>query len=218
VSRLRLGSLQPPEITAGIIDLLVDENSCVCEHLHLSLQSLVDRVLEAMGRQYRQRQVIALVEAIKRRHPRVTLGADLIVGFPAAGRDDFRDTCRLLADLPLDYLHVFPYSPRPGTKAAGWPAAAGDGEIRERVAAIQELGAAMRERCYAANVGVEHEVLLEKPVAAAGKEPVWTGHSRNYLQVRVALSSPEARVLRAGDCCRVTTTGAEPGRWLRAKK
>ncbi len=220
VRRLRLGSLQPPEIDRELAALVTAADSKVCEHLHLSLQSLANGVLQAMGRRYTREQINRLATEIKRCNPRVTLGADLIVGFPAESRADFQAVCRALAELPLDYLHVFPYSPRPGTRAAAWPPAAPEKEIKERVAVVREIGAAMKRRCYEANVGREHEVVLEKKLAAPAGAAAWSGHTRNYLQVRVTFAAGAGSSLRPGACCRVMAVGheSEPDDVLLAEK
>ena len=215
--RLRLGSLQPPEITREIIELIIDEQNAICEHLHLSLQSVVDQVLLAMGRRYTRQQIIQLVENIKRQNSRVTLGADLIVGFPTESGADFNETCALLADLPLDYLHVFPFSPRSGTKAAAWRSRSTPGEIKNRVTKIKELDRLMKIRCYNNNINVKHEVLFEKVVSEADRQ-VWLGHTRNYLRVKVIFAGSTGKDIFAGLRYPLVPDACDRGNFLLVKK
>jgi threonylcarbamoyladenosine tRNA methylthiotransferase MtaB len=180
-----LGSLQPHEITPEIIGLLCDPASPVCEHLHLSLQSGSDRVLGAMGRPYRRAAIEELFSRFSPVAGRINLGADIIVGFPAEDAAAFAATRKLIAASPLGYLHVFPYSPRPGTVAASWPDRVPAALKKERAAELAALGREKRAAFRAANRGRILEVLLETRRSASQLPPSggWFGHSRNYLPV-----------------------------------
>ena len=120
LGRLRLSSLEPIEVTAQIIGLLAVEPK-LCRHLHLPLQSGDDEVLRRMNRRYRAADYAAVVNEVARAVPGIAIGADVIVGFPGETDEQFRNTCEFIESLPLAYLHVFSYSPRPGTAAASMP-------------------------------------------------------------------------------------------------
>ena len=118
LERLRLSSIEPLEVTDDVIDL-VASHPRVAHHLHIPLQSGSHRVLRAMRRPYSPSAYGALLDRVRSAVPDAALGADVMVGFPGETDDDFMETFRLIEGSPLTYLHVFPYSARPGTVAAG---------------------------------------------------------------------------------------------------
>jgi len=118
--RLRLSSLEPREVTPRLLSLL-RENDGICPHLHLPLQSGDDEVLRRMNRNYDVPFIRELIHSMTAKHPTLAVGADIMVGFPGEDQAAFTHTYTLLEELPLAYLHVFPYSPRPGTPAATFP-------------------------------------------------------------------------------------------------
>ena len=115
--RIRIGSIEPLEVKAELLELVVDDARLCC-HFHIPLQSGSDRILELMHRRYRADYYRQLVEDILRRIPEAGIAADVMVGFPGENQEDFAQTYALLRELPLLALHVFKYSLRPGTKAA----------------------------------------------------------------------------------------------------
>ncbi|MCD6292183.1 MAG: radical SAM protein, partial [Deltaproteobacteria bacterium] len=183
--RLRLGSLQPHEITPEIITLLLDPQSPVCEHLHLSLQSASDRVLGAMGRPYRRSDIEEIFARLAAGSGWLNICTDLIVGFPAENSSAFADTMALVDAVELGYLHVFPYSPRRGTVAASWPDRISLSEKKARAAELGALGRRKREIFAKKNLGCKLDLLLETQVDDNHYGKVWFGHSRNYLPVLV---------------------------------
>ncbi len=183
--RLRLGSLQPHEITPEIISLLLDPQASVCEHLHLSLQSASDRVLGAMGRPYRRHDIENIFTLLAAGAGHLNIGTDLIVGFPAEDEKSFQETLDLVKTVELGYLHVFPYSPRRGTVAASWPDRIPASEKKARAAELGALGQSKREAFAEKNLGCNLKVLLEKKVEDKRYGEGWFGHSRNYLPVLV---------------------------------
>ena len=195
--RLRLGSLQPHEITPEIMALLLDPESLVCEHLHLSLQSASDRVLGAMGRPYRQHDIEKIFALLAEGRGRLAIGTDLIVGFPAEDERSFLETVALVEEVDLAYLHVFPYSPRRGTVAASWPDRVSAAEKKVRAAKLGALGHRKREAFARKNLGSELKVLLETQVDDSRYGSGWFGHSRNYLPVLVT-AQREDNCLRSG--------------------
>ena len=195
--RLRLGSLQPHEITPEIMTLLLDPQSPVCEHLHLSLQSASDRVLGAMGRPYRRHDIERIFALLAEGRGRLAVGTDLIVGFPAENEKSFQETIALVKDVELAYLHVFPYSPRRGTVAASWPDRVPLAEKKVRAKKLGALGHHKREVFAKGNLGKDLKVLLETRVDDSRYGSGWFGHSRNYLPVLVTTHG-EDDCLRAG--------------------
>lgn len=118
--RLRLSSIEPMELTDPLLDVLSDR-SLFCPHLHVPLQSGCDAVLERMKRPYRMRHFTARIVEAARRLADLTLGLDLLTGFPQETDGEFEEGLNALTALPFVYLHVFPFSPRPGTPAAEMP-------------------------------------------------------------------------------------------------
>ncbi|HDS15965.1 MAG TPA: tRNA (N(6)-L-threonylcarbamoyladenosine(37)-C(2))-methylthiotransferase MtaB [Proteobacteria bacterium] len=190
--RLRLGSLQPHEITPRLIELLLDPQTPLCEHLHLSLQAVSDRVLGAMGRPYRLTAITELFSRLQVGGARLAIGTDLIVGFPAETAAAFQETLAFIENSDLAYLHVFPYSARPETVAGAWPDRVPAAEKKARAAVLGALGRAKRNHFAETNLGCELEVLLESRIEHAAYGPAWFGHSRNYLPVLVRESAQTA--------------------------
>ena len=140
--RVRLSSLEPQTVTSELLDELAAWGD-FCPHFHLPLQSGSAPVLAAMGRPYGPEAFRDLVREISRRFPGAGLGLDVLVGFPGETAGDFEATCALVAALPATYLHVFPFSPRPGTPAAALPPLPG-GVVRERARVMRSLGQAKK--------------------------------------------------------------------------
>jgi len=157
--RVRLSSIEPNKLDTEIVSMLGEEPR-LCRHLHLPLQSGSDVVLQAMRRPYRAAEYAGLLERIAARGP-VAVGADVIVGFPAEGEREFEKTLAFLRALPLATLHVFRYSPRPGTIAARDPASASASAIRERARRVRELGEAKRIEFLRSRVGSRVSILAE---------------------------------------------------------
>jgi threonylcarbamoyladenosine tRNA methylthiotransferase MtaB len=148
-------------------------------HFHLPLQSGSDRVLELMGRPYRRAEFRRLVEKLNRAWPLASLGTDVMAGFPGETEADFQATLELLADLPLSYYHIFPYSPRPGTEAATWPGQAPEHLKRRRTAELKKADQEARRKFARRNWGTEQTGLVENTAhRASGRLKVLTG---NYL-------------------------------------
>jgi threonylcarbamoyladenosine tRNA methylthiotransferase MtaB len=176
--RVRLSSLEPQMVTAELLDELAAWRD-FCPHFHLPLQSGAAPVLAAMGRPYGPEEFRDLVREITRRFPGAGLGLDVLMGFPGETTADFEATRSLVADLPVTYLHVFPYSPRPGTPAADLPPLPGN-VVQERARIMRELGQAQKEKFLEAQLGQVREVLVEGPAAPEG----WLqGLSDHYLRV-----------------------------------
>jgi len=119
LAKLRLSSLDPRFLSPSLMDHITASEK-VCPHFHLSLQSGSDDVLHRMGRRIRVENYKNIISSLREKSPQASLGADIIVGFPGESEEDFSQTYRFLEESPLTYLHVFSYSPRPGTAAASW--------------------------------------------------------------------------------------------------
>ncbi len=183
--RVRLSSLEPQMVTPALLDELAAWPD-FCPHFHLPLQSGAAPVLAAMGRPYGPGEFRDLVGEITRRFPGAGLGLDVLVGFPGETEADFEATRSLVEALPVTYLHVFPYSPRPGTPAADLPPLPGK-VIQARARIMRELGQAKKTQFLEAQLGQTREVLVEGPAA----QPGWLqGLSDHYL--RVTFPGPRA--------------------------
>ncbi len=139
--RIRLNSLEPRTVTPDIVRCLTETGGRIAPHLQIPLQSGSDRVLARMRRPYRARDYVRVVETLRRALPSIGLGADLIVGFPGETDEEAGATVDLVASSPLNYLHVFSYSPRPGTPADRLPGRVPGASVKERGARLRDLGA-----------------------------------------------------------------------------
>lgn len=180
VLRLRLGSVEPNEVTDGMIEFLATSR-IVCPHLHIPLQSGSDSVLSRMNRRYAAAYVRELVGRLTAVIPDISIGMDVIAGFPGESDGEHEETCALLASLPIAYLHVFPYSIRPGTPAAIMPGHLSPATITSRAAELRALGAEKKRQHSARFIGRELSVLVQEVVQPG----VVRGLSRNYLNVTV---------------------------------
>jgi len=176
--RLRLSSLEPQEVSTALLRELAAFPG-FCPHFHLPLQSAAAPVLAAMGRDYTPRGFQNLVQEICRYFPGAGLGLDILVGFPGETGDDFEATRSLVEFLPVTYLHVFPFSPRPGTPAAQLDRVPAP-EVQQRARIMRELGQAKRREFLEAQLGKTGEVLVEGPAPQPG---LLQGLSANYLRV-----------------------------------
>jgi len=173
LERLRLSSLDPVEVDDELVALFGSEKRLM-PHAHLSVQAGDDSVLKRMARRHRRADVIALAQRLRRARPDLALGADLIAGFPGESDRAFADSLELIDAAGLTHLHVFPFSPRPGTPAARWKPVPGP-VIRRRAAALRAKGAEALAAYAATRIGACESVLVEKPGA---------GRSEHYLPVR----------------------------------
>ena len=180
--RIRLSSIEPHEVSDGLIELLRTSEK-LCPHLHLPIQSASSRILEMMGRPYRSGDLWRLIERLKEGVPGIALGADLIAGFPGEGEEEFWETVRFVQSQPFSYLHVFPFSRRPGTPASSFPGQVRDSEKVRRVRILRELGQRKRIDFYSGFIGRKLMVLSE-----GQKDGEFRGLSRNYI--RCAFNEP----------------------------
>lgn len=180
VTRIRLSSIEPNELNRSIIDL-VASSDIFCPHFHLPLQSGDDTILKRMHRPYTRDLFRQQVLAIKTRMPQATVGADVLVGFPGEDDDSFANTAQLIEELPLSYLHVFPFSRRPGTPACDYPDQIPPQVLKQRTARIREIGLEKKRVFMRSAVGQKAAVLVEtRRDTGTGR---LKGLTPNYLSV-----------------------------------
>jgi threonylcarbamoyladenosine tRNA methylthiotransferase MtaB len=181
LGRIRLGSVEPRELTGELATAVAGLDK-VAKHLHVPLESGSDRILSAMRRNYSRAEYAAAVRGVTDRVPGCGLGADVMVGFPGETDEDFADTVALIRDLPFTYLHVFAFSPRDGTEAAGM-----DGDLpphvkRARSRTLREIGKAKSLDFRRGLIGSLLDVLVEAP--AEPRPRALSGLASNYVRVR----------------------------------
>jgi len=160
LARLRLSSIDSVEVDADLLDVLAND-ARLMPHLHLSLQHGDDLILKRMKRRHSRADAIRFCHEVRRLRPDVAFGADIIAGFPTETEDMFARALDLVDACGLTQLHVFPFSPRPGTPAARMPQL-DRAVIKERAGRLREKGAAALARHLAAQVGATHRVLTER--------------------------------------------------------
>ncbi|WLB93132.1 tRNA (N(6)-L-threonylcarbamoyladenosine(37)-C(2))-methylthiotransferase MtaB [Bradyrhizobium japonicum] len=175
LKRLRISSIDSIEADGDLLDAIADD-ARLMPHLHLSLQSGDDMILKRMKRRHSRNDAIAFCDQVRRLRPDIAFGADIIAGFPTETEEMFSHSLDLVEECGLTFLHVFPYSPRPGTPAARMPQVAGP-VIKERARQLRAAGEAALRRRLQAEVGATREVLIE----SAGQ-----GRTEHYLPVGVA--------------------------------
>jgi threonylcarbamoyladenosine tRNA methylthiotransferase MtaB len=196
LERLRLSSIDQVEADADLLAAMAEEPRLM-PHLHLSLQSGDDMILKRMKRRHTRADAVRFCEQVRRLRPDVVFGADLIAGFPTETDAMFINSLRLVRDCGLTYLHVFPYSRRPGTPAARMPQVEG-AVIKERAARLRREGQAALARHLHAQIGQEAELLIERP---------GLGRTRGFAEVEI-----DPDVSRPGELVHVRVTGTEGAR------
>jgi threonylcarbamoyladenosine tRNA methylthiotransferase MtaB len=189
LKRLRLSSIDSVEADRELLEAIADEPRLM-PHLHLSLQSGDDLILKRMKRRHDRAQAIALCRTLRQARPDIVFGADLIAGFPTESEDMFRRSLDLVADCGLTYLHVFPFSPRPGTPAARMPQV--DRTIvKQRARRLREAGARALKRYLDQQVGATHRILIEAPD---------TGRTEQFATVKLAGATEPGTIVERTIC------------------
>ena len=190
LASLRLSSIEPVDVTQDFIELVASEPR-IAPHFHMPLQSGSDKILRAMHRWYRAAHYARRVEMIREALPHAAIGADVIAGFPGETTEDHLATLNFLSALPLSSLHVFSFSPRPGTEAASLPDVVPERVIRARARALRAIGQKKSQEFRASQVGRRIRVLtLDRQ--RNGRTSAISG---NYLKVRIAGLWPRNRWL-----------------------
>jgi len=178
VTRLRLGSLEPTDISDKLIEL-ISSSPIICPHFHIPLQSGSDQVLSKMNRRYTSSFYGGIVDKLMAAAPGACIGTDVIVGFPGESENDFENTHSFLEALPLAYFHVFPFSPRDKTPAATMSEQVDPRVIKERAKALRKLSDLKKRIYFNSFLGQELAVLVLNR-EAGGK---LKGLARNYVPV-----------------------------------
>jgi threonylcarbamoyladenosine tRNA methylthiotransferase MtaB len=178
--RVRVSSIDPPEITERLVDVLAT-GGVFCDHLHVPLQAGDDAVLARMRRQYTTSEAAAALDLVRERLPDVCIGTDLITGFPAESEDEFERGMAWIEQRGLGYLHVFPYSERSSTSAAKRWRPLPDHVAHERARRVRALDRRLRQHFQNRFIGRTASVLLE--CSREDTSGMLKGYSSNYLPV-----------------------------------
>ncbi len=180
---MRLSSIEVREIDDELLDLLTDKR--ICNHLHIPLQSGDDRILKLMNRTYNSGHFSFKIKRISKRIPGISIGTDVIVGFPGEGDTEFQNTYTLLEHLPISYMHVFPFSSRPGTFASQMPDKTSPGTKKERAQRLALLSERKKAGYMLEHIGKTLDVLIED----SNMDGTCSGITGNYLKVIVPSGS-----------------------------
>jgi threonylcarbamoyladenosine tRNA methylthiotransferase MtaB len=202
ITRIRLSSLQPPEISPDLVALWQDNR--LCPHFHISLQSGSDSVLSRMNRRYTTGEYRRVVDLIREKVPGAAVTTDVIVGFPGETDAEFRQTLDFSRQMKFARIHVFPYSSRPGTAAAAMTPVVSAAVKKERSRQMLSLAGEAMKAFHASNIGKTTEVLFEQQARG-----FWTGLTGNYIRVYI-----KSRVDMTNRLVPVKlTTGFRDGLW-----
>lgn len=191
IPRLRMGSLEPWELPEGFFALF--ENPRLMPHLHLPLQSGSDSVLRRMARRCKTAEFAELVAKARATIPHFNITTDIIVGFPGETEEEWRESYDYIKNLGFGHIHIFSYSPREGTKAAGLPNPIGNDIKRQRSRALHELAENLKQTFIAENIGTQAAVLWEgqSEILENGLTRFF-GYTPNYLRVACDVDSGTA--------------------------
>jgi threonylcarbamoyladenosine tRNA methylthiotransferase MtaB len=198
IKRIRVSSIEINELSDELLEVFCDER--ICRHLHLPLQSGDDSILQLMNRSYKTTEYIRAIANILCKFNNIALGTDLIVGFPGESSHEFLNTLSLVESLQFSYLHVFPYSDRPGTKASLMSNKVPASEKKIRVKQMREIGLGKKISFINNNVGIDHEILIE----SLGDDVI-TGTTSNFIRVHIVHDDS----FKAGRLVRVRLTGTQ---------
>lgn len=202
LARIRLSSIELSYISPALKKKMSSSGK-LCPHLHVPLQSGDSRILKAMRRHYTPGQFLATIKKIRSLVPGLAVSTDVLVGFPGETDRNFKNTLRVVDELEPLSVHVFPFSPRQGTPAAGMKNAFLEIEpIRQRIAALNQVASACGAAFRRGLSGKECDVLFERRVSGR-----WEGYTANYVPVSV-----QSNRMLTGLICRVQMTGEKKGR------
>lgn len=194
LQRLRLGSVEPHEISDELIELAA-ASSVICPHFHIPLQAANDEILQAMGRTYDTAFFMQLLERIRRVMPWAAVTTDIIAGFPGESERHFADALELVRRMRFADAHIFPYSRRPGTPAADYPGQVRRADKAERAQLLAAAVAESRRDFREAHLGQELAVLTEQVVQRGDISGV-SGYTADYVPVFVAGAVPKDTLVR----------------------
>jgi len=201
IDRIRLSSIEPGTGEREIIDMMAGSTK-LCRFLHLPLQSGDDRILNSMGRRYTTAEYRDLVDYAVSKVDHVGIGTDVIVGLPGEDDRSFKTTFAFVQEMPFSKLHLFPYSKRPGTRAATMPDQVPRHIAKQRVALLTALGETKQHAFAQSFVGQDVSVLVEK----AGMDGAGSGWTSEYVEAR-----PASPGIRRNDIVSFTVSAVERG-------
>jgi len=200
LKRVRLSSIEPRDLSEELIDR-IDQLPKVCRHLHVPLQSGDDQTLKAMNRPYNSSYYQDLIERIREKMEGVAITTDIMVGFPGEGEGEFGNTYNFIKKMKFSKMHIFRFSPRPGTPAAKLMKKSGEKEIKKKSERLLKLSSKMQEEFSQSFLGETLEVLVERK-----RNNYLTGFTDNYI--RVIFNGPENLV---NEIIKVKITQIEKG-------
>ena len=179
IPRIRVSSIEPNLLTDKIVDLLSSSERFM-PHLHIPLQSGSDRILKLMKRRYSRDFYYNKVKKIKNKIPNISIGVDVIVGFPTETNEDFNQTYKLLSELEVAYLHVFTYSERENTMGMNMEPKVSQDTRNKRSKKLRELSDYLKSKFIIKNMNKNHTILIEGIDAQEGH-----GYTENYIKVKI---------------------------------
>jgi threonylcarbamoyladenosine tRNA methylthiotransferase MtaB len=179
IPRFRLSSLEINEITEDIIELLQDRR--ICSHLHIPLQSGDDYVLKRMNRNYNVNKIASKIEKIVKKVTDISIGTDVIVGFPGEGDEEFLNTKNIIKSLPFSYIHIFPFSKRPNTIASSMKEQNTKNIKHERYTQLNALNIKKKAEYMSGYINKTLDIIIEEK----GEGDTLVGTSGNYLKVSI---------------------------------
>ena len=182
IARVRLSSIEPLELTDDLIERVAGSPR-FCRHFHIPLQSGDDHILQKMKRPYAVDDFRQRVAKIRKNIPDAAIGIDILIGFPGETDAAFENTYALVQELPVTYLHVFPFSARPGTPAAHYPDRVAPVVIKARCEQMRRLGQAKRIDFFQKSIGKQLEILVES--TRHSPTGLLKGISSNYIPVLI---------------------------------
>ncbi|UCC78449.1 MAG: tRNA (N(6)-L-threonylcarbamoyladenosine(37)-C(2))-methylthiotransferase MtaB [Candidatus Zixiibacteriota bacterium] len=182
IPRIRLSSMYPTEVDDRLIRILSEKR--ICPHVHLSIQSGDDVILRKMGREYTGEDLRGIIQSLNSSIPGITVGGDIIAGFPGESDKQFENSVDLVERTGIHHLHVFSFSPRPGTKAAEMNNSVAPEIIKKRTNLLRKLGAQKKIEHLKKFINKDLQVLFEN--RTTDNNGVLTGLSENYLRVNAA--------------------------------
>ena len=198
IRRIRLSSIEINEISEDLLDMFNDDR--ICKHLHIPLQSGDDTILQLMNREYTAHDFLKSIERIMKHYKNIALGTDVILGFPGESHPLFQNTVNVIDMIDFSYLHVFPYSARPGTRASSMRFQVPGPIKRMRVKQVREISQIKKLAFITSNIGLDHEIIVE----TIG-ESVMSGTTSNYIKVLL----PRNDFQIPGRLVRIRLTGIE---------
>lgn len=196
--RIRLSSIEIIELNDHLINVLTHDR--ICRHLHIPLQSADDAILTRMNRSYTVKDYSRILNKITKQFSNLSIGTDIIVGFPTEEESHFNNTMSFLDSQPFTYLHVFPYSSRPGTVASNMKPQVSNLLKKQRVLVGRKLSLLKKTTFLKANIGIDHEIIVETV-----NETGIIGTTSNYIKV----SAPLDYAMTPGRLIRIRITDVD---------